>query len=82
MLGTILVGFCILKMIPYGLAGDAHKVLQWFIAMAISFVIAAPFGVAYYYYLNYPKDARNDETEVNILASVDGDLKKSKNPRK
>lgn len=69
--GAAAAAYCISRMIPYGLAGNAGKVKQWFILAIIAIAVSLPCGVAYYYYRSRTKEAVDLErtrVEVDILS--------------
>lgn len=42
--------FCIVQMIPLGMAGEANKVKPYFAGMVVAFVIGLVTAIAHYYY--------------------------------
>jgi hypothetical protein len=58
--------FCIARMIPYGLAGEAGKVKLYFFLMLPGLLISLPFGVAYYYSRSRASSADEDLEHMRI----------------
>lgn len=71
LLCAVVMAFCLWRMIPYGLAGEAGKVKSYFFVAMVAFVGGLVSGMAYRYHLS-DKDTELERmrAEVEILAQA------------
>lgn len=69
LVSAIFMMYCIWRMIPYGMAGEAGKVKLYFTLMIIAFIFSLASGLAYQYYRSKPnEDVERIRAGVDILA--------------
>lgn len=68
----IFVVFCMSRMIPYGLNGEAGKVKLYFFLIMIAIIVAIPNAIAYQYYrdMEENEDIENMRTRINIISRI------------
>lgn len=83
---VVVISFCILRMIPFGLAGEIDKVKYYFVILIVAVLVGLPAGVFYYYFqgrvVHEDKDMERMRIEADILAHMGEKVSKPRNSSK
>ena len=71
----VVIAFCIVKMVPDGMAGNTSKVIGYFIPIIPAFLIGVVAGIAQYYYRDKSDYGASQRASAEVRALAEAGRK-------